>query len=537
MQNDSIHIHHLDSHYRIPKSQDSPSALQRRLDHIAKGLLARAWDDRIARMGVQDNAFYFIKSMAVNLTLDFANRDDRALAMSWAGALQQGVMRTLSRRDHNVIVFRDRSEFVAGFLGDLLRGRAWENWYYHEFEFLRTLSLSQAAVRVLTDDGDTGRDALLELARRDDLDLFLTALNDAEVEAIVSHCLLPSGPEIMLTNRYTAWVQGLRSSLRFPLTAVLARDVARLYLGLLGEQPELGPDVNLARFIRDLLRLRQGDWQQHEGRKFLTMLKREVANTELAALLQDLQDQTQPAATSRVFTRYGGIFLLMPAMVEMRLHEFLQSCPYPEPQETSKINLLLSVIALQCLGSQNAAQARHDGGLARFAGLAAAPASSQSFDKLEASLQQYAQVLTTEMHEVFMKSFQAHHQETAKRTGLFLRSQNISSGDLDNPKAFSLNWEAGSFLPDREWDLALATASAAALRWFAAKLGAFADSSPDYLRRNFLESHAEIEIFADRLVVRFLTCPLQMVLRMAGFDHGTWTVPWLKERKLEFRFE
>ena len=540
MQNDSIHIHHLDSHYRISKSQDRPSALQRRLDHIAKDLLARAWEDRIPQMGVPDDALYFIKSMAVNLTLDSANRDDHALATSWAGALHQGIVRSLSCRDHSVIVFRDRSEFVASFLGDLLRGRAWGNWYYHEFEFLQVFSISQAALRVLTDDGDTGREALTELTRRGDLDLFLAALNDTEVEAIVSCCLLPPGPEIILTNRYAAWVQGLRSLLasrRLPLTAVLARDVARLYLGLLCEQPELGPDVNLARFIRDVLRLRQEDWQQHEGRKFLTMLEREVPKTALAALLQDLQTQTQPAATSRVFTRYGGLFLLMPAMVEMRLHEFLQSCPYPEPQERSKSNLLLYVIALQCLGPQNAAPARHDGGLARFAGLATAPASSQSFDKLEASLQQYAQALTAEMHEAFMKSFQAHHQEAVQRAGFFLRSQNISSGQLDNAKAFSLNWEAEPFLPEQEWDLALATVSAAALQWFAAKLGAFADSTPDYLRRNFLESHAEIEVLADRLVVRFLTCPLQMVLRMAGFEHNTWEIPWLENRKLEFRFE
>jgi hypothetical protein len=37
--------------------------------------------------------------------------------------------------------------------------------------------------------------------------------------------------------------------------------------------------------------------------------------------------------------------------------------------------------------------------------------------------------------------------------------------------------------------------------------------------------------------VRFLTCPLQTVLRMAGFDHNTWEVPWLENRKLEFHFD
>jgi hypothetical protein len=107
---------------------------------------------------------------------------------------------------------------------------------------------------------------------------------------------------------------------------------------------------------------------------------------------------------------------------------------------------------------------------------------------------------------------------------------------MNNSGWFSLRSEAELFLPDHEWDLALSVVSSAVLRQFASKLGAFAESTPGYLCRNFLESHSEIEVFTNHISVRFLTCPLQMVLRMVGFDHTTWQMPWLEDRKLEFHF-
>ncbi len=43
-------------------------------------------------------------------------------------------------------------------------------------------------------------------------------------------------------------------------------------------------------------------------------------------------------------------------------------------------------------------------------------------------------------------------------------------------------------------------------------------------------SHSHIE-------VNFLTCPLQMVLKMAGFEHFRWQIPWLRNRQLIFNFD
>lgn len=546
-----LHIHNLDARYKISSRQTDAPSLQRRLDHIAKNLLVPAWEGCKAWANNDNDVIYFIKNMEVNLFLNPITKDDRTMANIWANALHEGILRTISQRGSNVIIFQNRSEYLASFISDIVRGSAWGKWYYREFEDLKLLSVGQVIQRILLADGDIGRDTLIELTRRGDLDLLLTILTDAEVETIVSQCLLPPGPRVILPNMVRAWVQALRSLIsahRIVLTSQIPREVARLYLHLLREHPELGPDVNLARFINDLLHLRQTIMQLRDqihflalvesenltaalnqlgrgmGQQLLRTLVREIAGPEVAALLRDLQTQAPQPVIGRVSTSYGGIFMLVPAIVEMEIHNFLHRSPYPEPQGMSKTGLLLFVIALQCLGRKNVGQAQQDKGIALFAGLPSPLTGAQ--------ISQYSEALTPKMHKAFTEAFQAHQIKVKNRQGILKPSE-----QKNNSGWFSLYSEDNSFLINMEWDTALSTVSSAILMWFASKLGAFADSSPEYLCRNFLKCHAEIEVSPDRIAVYFLTCPLQMVLRMAGFDHTTWVVPWLENRKLEFHFE
>jgi hypothetical protein len=576
----SIDIHHLDLQYTIPRQQSDVSSVQRRLDHIAHDLLARAWDSHLAEMHDSDDRIYFIERLEVDLSLDMSQGDDHAVAKVWAVALHQAIWRALSRRDHHVITFATRGEFMACFLEALLHGKAWDEWYYREFTSLRPLALNQAIVTVLTADGDAGRDALLALTRRGELDRLLTALTDADVDAVVSQCLMPPSPSVSLPNTISEWVRSLRALVerqRSLLTTVLSRDLARLYLFLLRDRPELGPDVHLARFIWDVLQLRQSlaqlsstrdvitmveseAWhtvlrqsarrqtvippegaveptalqQLHRGREgqFLAMLMREVGGPEVAALLRQLHVETPHAVpdrdrgAQRISTPYGGIFLLAPSIVEMGLDDFLVSCPYPEPKGMSKVQLSLFVIALQCLGGQNAVQALGDKGIALFAGLDAPPTTSQ--------LEQYAQALRPEMHTAFAQAFRAYQHEQINRPGVFGWLRTVLTAPPDDFEWFSLASEP--LMPNRAWHVTFSPVSSTVLGWFALKLGAFANSSPEYLCQNFLASHATIEVSAAGMAVHFLTSPLQVVLRMVGFDENTWQIPWLANRVLQFSF-
>jgi hypothetical protein len=558
----TIEIRQFNVQYNVARTLDNPTGIQRRLDQIASQLLAQTLENQLAQRHDVDGALYFIEQLHFDLPLDLSLSDDRQLATVWAGALYGSIQRTLSQSGMGVICFRDRSMFIASFLEDLMQGRAWNFWYYAEFANLQSVSVGQATLNLLTLDGDVGRDTLLELSRRDSLERLLTRLTDAEVAAIATQCLLPPSPTVILPNAYGWWIDGLRSLLNggMALTGMISRDLTRLYLGLLRQQPEFGPDVNLARFIQEILLLRQAvmelgdspqerlrqramflaqlaadDWTEASrplGRSslqpLLRTLAREVAGIDLVGLLQDLRVEAPATPTQHLRTAFGGIFLLMGTIADLDLYRFLQTCPYPDPLDVPKANLLLWLMALQCLGQGTLEQARRDRAVLRFAGLTQAP-------DLE-WLANYGLQLTEEMHRAFGQALQAHCQRVLRQPDLFIYQRSLSS--LPEPSEWlSLHAAPHSPIPDAVWDNALGVMSAFALQGFAARLGALAGSSPSYLSRNFLECEAEIWVSEGSVEVHFLTCPLQMVLKMAGFEHFAWTIPWLGNQQLMFNFD
>src|SRR5262249_29470780 len=147
------------------------------------------------------------------------------------------------------------ANFIASFVRDLLRNQAWEHWYYDDFAELRGLPVGQAIARALCDDGDAGRDALLEIDRAGELDLLLDAMSDAEVDRVATTCSLPAAP---LGPSSFAWIHPTGDLLkRGDIDPRGPRGFVRLYMGILKHRPELGPDVNLAHFLRELVERRE----------------------------------------------------------------------------------------------------------------------------------------------------------------------------------------------------------------------------------------------------------------------------------------
>jgi hypothetical protein len=560
MANESIHIQHFHGQYTLSKTHRSPQTLQHRLDHIAQTFLSSAWDTVLSASANPDEAYYFVDRLDVNLTLNSAITDDRTLAKAWAEALQQGIWQQIRQGSASAIVFQNRADYLASFIADLLRGQAWQQWYYQEFLPLRSHSQAQIILQVLTADADTGRDALLALTQRGSLELLLSHLDNNTLERLVTTCLVPPSPRVVLASTYGTWVQRLRSHLAtisFSPTDSPARNLARLYLTLLRKHPELGPDVNLARFLQDLLRwsatlqshsdlaeflqqLTTEDWpallrQRRYSPSWFTTLVREVSGATVAELLRalgtDTQSPSQRSTTTAprcLFTPFGGVFLLLPSLLDLELPEFLADCAYPEPQTDSKLGLLLWVMALQWLGPAQVEVAAHDVALALLAGVA------QPWER--SHLMTYLAQIPADSHGALQSAFQAHAAAVLQKPFLIpLRRQGL---ELPSAHLDSLRLSVGTdpWLADEAFDIALGPLSGLVLAWFATRLGAFAGSSPDYLRRTVLQSEAEVEIFTDRVEVHFLTCPLQMVLRMAGYDHQTWTIPWWNERSLAFSF-
>lgn len=541
METNSIRINHLDAQYLAPRSEDNHRTLQRRLDRIAAQMLTRTLENYFAFLG-ETETLYFIDELNVDLVLDISRNDD-AVARTWGDALGESIRKTLIQGD-GLIAFRDRAGYLTGLIEQFLHGSTRVEWFYAEFAQLGSLPVGQAISKLLRENPDDGREAMLELTRRGDLDLLLSSLSDAELGEIVDECLLPASPSFITSPQ--RWVRSLRQLLSgdgFGLTSVLPRDVARLYLLTLRVAPELGPDVNLARFIRDLLRLRTTVLSlrdrtaflrlveaeevplclsllgESDGGTLLTMMVRESGGVETAGLLRDLGVSHTP--TSRFTTDFGGIFLLFPALLELGATGLFDLCSYPDPATGSKRSLFLFLIGLQCLGP-HAKRAWGDKALSTFAGMSEIPSRLM--------VNQYCATLTPTMHSDF-----AEMVHLAPKTS----RADAASGSHQPATAawFSIDGDGEAILAAPQFEAALSLLSLAVMQKFAYKLGAFFDSSPEYLYQNFLASRATVELSADSIVVRFLTCRLQMVLRMAGFDHHFWQIPWLEDRKLEFKFD
>jgi hypothetical protein len=563
----SIHIDHFDIHYKLAAGSEEPASLQRRLDKVVSERLGGAWEAQLEHAGLDDEVYYFIERMAVDLSLDPARGDDQRLAIDWSRALQEGLYHTLTQRPEGVVIFRRRGELLASFVSDLLAGRAWERWYYAEFQALRGLPLGQAISAALTADGDAGLEALLELARRRELEAVLSALDDSQAERVASICLLPPGPRMRLAGSLPAWVDGLLDLLavgRVILSTNRSRSLARLYLNLLCEKPELGPDVNLARFIDDLLDLASHlplkgglvGVERHGPTHLLRRLLEEAGLDRTSQLLAELSSATAvaPDAASgfqrRFDSDFAGLLLLAPAAADMGLYDFLAGCPLPEPNApdpappgASRAGWLLFLVGLQCLGSANALRASRDPAVALFAGLDSPPARHE--------LNAYAGPVDSKLAQIFSDRFQAFQAQARRNPRLLRPPPPLPAGWRDPSGWLTLASGEAPFLsptlpspgelepagPSNSLDAALAPLSASLLGWFAARLGAFAESSPAFLSRNFLESQAEIEVYAGRMRVRFTRCPLGLVLRMSGMNGPAGPVPWLGGRQLEFEIE
>jgi hypothetical protein len=535
MQAASIHVNRLNASYQLPRSRaGSPITIQRRLDRIASELLVRHLENEYSLTGLSSGGFYFIEDLELDLTLDLRDNDDN-LARSWSRALNQAIYRKVLSGQDGLIAFRDRATFLTGLIEHLLKGAPW-NWYYEEFADLRSLSTGQAVLRLLTEDPDQGRDILRELANRNELNLLLVSLTDAEAEHLISVCLLPDSPSFIPAGAYQRWTAALRELFKdIRLQSKLAPDVARVYLALLQTKPELGPDVNLARFIKDVLDLRHviaglADDPRifsligsedvggcltllgaGESTALLQNLIRTCGGHDTADLLRAIDNSTEPV--DQFVTDFGGIFLLAPAILDLGADDVVgANCPYPQPQFGSLSAWLIFITARQCLGP-DASQEANDKVLTALAGLSRAPSRE--------SIAEYAATLTSVMHHQFARAV----------ASIARPSEHVAD------PWFTLGNDSKSNRSLSGLDSALARLSCAVLYQFASKLGAFSDSSPAYLYRNFLAARARVEITMDRIQVHFLSCPLQMVLRMAGFDNNIWRVSWLENKTLAFTFD
>jgi hypothetical protein len=202
----------------------------------------------------------------------------------------------------------------------------------------------------------------------------------------------------------------------------------------------------------------------------------------------------------------GGVFLLGSAWCDLRIADALraaaQSCEEPARAEAA-LRLLLAV---RCMGSARLSLAIGDAAVHLFA---------NADGKMP--LSELAAILA---------SADAHAALQAV-TGTMLERGDIEDDGwvAEHLDYFVLCNVFEELRLDEDRELAWSRIGAAVLRNFARRLPRFAESSPEYLFRNFLAGTSSVRMVEGRIEVRLSQSPLAVVLRIAG-AYTTLSLPW-----------
>ncbi|MFN8564812.1 MAG: hypothetical protein U0703_25035 [Anaerolineae bacterium] len=104
-----------------------------------------------------------------------ADRLDSQIAADWGIGLAHSVVKRIARGEDDQLKTTNRADFVAHFLDALLRGSAWQTWYYYPFAHLRARSTRPPPPTALMEERALIPEILVAMADLDALDICCTA--------------------------------------------------------------------------------------------------------------------------------------------------------------------------------------------------------------------------------------------------------------------------------------------------------------------------------------------------------------------------
>jgi hypothetical protein len=403
--------------YFVPANYSAPQDLQRRADSIVADRLASDCSLCLEQsLDAADPAVWRIRDLTVNLALEASFSDPQDVARSWGRRLAAEIYSVVERGEvsDSILRFPNMAAFLAQFIFDLAAGRAWEKWYYQEFEGLRVLSVRQAICAIFLRGDPLPVELILNLLSAGQLETVLFALDDADALLIFDLCFdsasaTPSGDAL---EKWTGVVLELWNAA--PLRAASRdqhrfRDALRLFARTLSQFPAALGDLRLKSVINGLLDLRRvlsaigsthvldsiirnlasGHLQSamelavgagcNDPTAALTFFAERMQGDQhwgaqaVAVILGEshqegfLTSGTMSEGES-LLSSFGGIFLLGPSFDALRLDEF--ACAAAEPSESpgKTATLLRHLAAVKCLGRNHVCDSADDPALRLFSG-------------------------------------------------------------------------------------------------------------------------------------------------------------------------
>ncbi len=490
-------IERFHSNYFI-KGKMPPQVIRDRLDRIAGTLLAEEIDLILSRVLQNNSSLVFIKKINIDLIFNLLKMDDKAIAKFWAAEIVSGITKKLQSTkrpyleppgESNVVVFQDKAEYLACFIHDLLMGAAWDRWYFQGFRDLSTISVREIIKLIFQQNPDIAEDILKVLAGMEFLDSVLEEFSDKDIEVIYSN-YLRAGYDSSTTvddKNYKKLIQLISEIMRNRLVG-LSSDLPRgyksclkIYLLFLKRYPEFKSKAFLKWAIEDII-----------FNKSDTLL---TSETKI------------PDASKKFVTPYGGLFLLVRPILELKLMDLIKQ---------SRFNYFLFFLALKITNQKIPNQINIDPALFLFAGLD----NSVSIKNLKG----YPESMTFSMNEEFLKSLIKALQT--------LKEQKAHSLDYINIDGYSnINFKRIDF------ETVVSIVAELILKIFARRLRGFEKSSSTYIFENFLNRPSGILLNEDLIHVKLSKRPLDVILRMSILLEDINRVTWINNRDIRFTLE
>ena len=516
--------------YTVAPDHPAPEELRGRLDALVERDVLDACRRCLAPfIAESDPSVWLIRSLVVDLAIDTSSYSIEKAAGSWGEQLAREIRDVLDGCGSGAAIrFENPVSYVAQWARDMASGCAWEQWYYSEFDSLRSLPRSAAIVEGILREKQDAPAILLQLYARGGLEPILAVLSGGDARRLF-HGLLP--PDAAAPGRWVARLLTLWNRIPLSFASDSASDAIRLFAAAASEWTA-GGFAGLRSAIDGLVELRRVVSSMHPpqmAHEFLeASVKRDyeaarriLRSNHLSAAnwLFDFVNRASdadpawagfaasvidPAAAhggtreESFLTELGGIFLLGPAWSALKIAEALRAaaatCPRPEHAEA----ILCHLLAVRCLGWPRTSLAISDPGLLAFAALAAAP-----------PLGEMAEILAAADHDAALR----------------ILEQEIEPADGDALEYFAI----GRVFPELQLaegaESAWSRIASAVLSKFARGLPGFSRSSPEYIFQNFLWGTSSVRTTAGRIEVRLAYSPLAVVLRIGG-AYRRITLPW-----------
>ena len=409
--------------YVVPADHPHPQELRHRLDRAVDRFSENRGHFLAHTFDPQDPAVWRIRELAMDFSIDAGAADTDEVAQCWGQHLAARIQTVIAHNGHSdsALRFPSPAAYLAQFIFDLSEGGAWGKWYYEEFEPLRVLSVSQAVRTVILQESHLAADVILQLFFLRRLEDVLLGLAEPDAHAICearfenAASASPAGVDEWVGTLLELWNQApLRSAScednRF-------RDALRLFARTASRFPSAQGNSQFKLALNGLLELRRVLLAIHSPRDLDSLIKElslgnlknanDLARTAgspdptdaLAFFAQimngdadwavqatsiivsgDIQQKFLNATNilegESLLSLFGGIFLLGPSLVQVRLGELTDAAVERSDDPENAASLLRHLVCIKCLGRERALDSASDPAVRLFSGLASASFSS-----------------------------------------------------------------------------------------------------------------------------------------------------------------